>query len=102
MASEKKSPPVDVDAATFTIEGEVFSVIAVPGVAGVRFAELSDAENEVCRMMLAGLSNAEISKARRTSINTVENQATSIFRKLQVSSRYELAVLVREQGRDEP
>jgi DNA-binding NarL/FixJ family response regulator len=58
---------------------------------------LSSAEQTVLRLIVEGLSNAEIGARRHTSTGTVANQAGAIFRKLQVSGRGELlARLVRE------
>ncbi len=52
---------------------------------------LSRAEREVVEFLLSGASNAEIARQRGTSARTVANQAASIFRKLGVGSRMELA-----------
>ncbi|MCZ7680271.1 MAG: helix-turn-helix transcriptional regulator [Sandaracinaceae bacterium] len=52
--------------------------------------ELTDAEREVCRMILLGRSNAQIATARHTAPRTVANQVASIFKKLGVASRAEL------------
>jgi DNA-binding NarL/FixJ family response regulator len=55
---------------------------------------LSLAENEVLSLLLAGLDNRSIAARRRTALRTVANQVASIFRKLGVSSRQELAARV--------
>lgn len=52
---------------------------------------LSPAELLVARDAAEGLSNAEIATRRRRSVRTVANQLASIYRKLGVSSRAELA-----------
>jgi DNA-binding NarL/FixJ family response regulator len=57
-----------------------------------QWALLTDAEAEVVRLALAGLGNAEIARRRGTCERTVANQLASIFRKLGVASRSELAV----------
>jgi len=54
---------------------------------------LSVAEREVVALALEGRSNLEIAGARGTSARTVANQLASIFRKLAVGSRAELARL---------
>jgi DNA-binding CsgD family transcriptional regulator len=59
---------------------------------------LSDAEREVAVLALAGLSNSEIGRRRGTSGRTVANQMATIFRKLGVSSRTELALNVVVKG----
>jgi DNA-binding NarL/FixJ family response regulator len=52
---------------------------------------LSTSERAVAALMLRGASNAEIAEARAKSARTVANQVASIFRKLGVRSRGELA-----------
>jgi DNA-binding CsgD family transcriptional regulator len=54
---------------------------------------LSSAESDVARHILAGRSNSEIAALRRCSTRTVANQVASLFRKLGVRSRLELAAL---------
>jgi DNA-binding CsgD family transcriptional regulator len=51
---------------------------------------LSPAEREVVELVLAGLTNVEIASKRERSARTIANQLASIFRKLGVSSRFEL------------
>jgi DNA-binding NarL/FixJ family response regulator len=52
---------------------------------------LSVAEREVATAVLRGESNARIAKRRGTSVRTTANQVASVFRKLGVRSRSELA-----------
>jgi len=52
---------------------------------------LSGAEREVMEALLRGDSNAAIAHRRRRSARTVANQVASVFRKLGVGSRAELA-----------
>jgi DNA-binding NarL/FixJ family response regulator len=52
---------------------------------------LSRSENAVATLLLTGASNAQIAAARAKSARTVANQIASIFRKLGVRSRGELA-----------
>ena len=59
-----------------------------------QWADLTAAEEEVVALVLEGLSNAGIARRRRTRQRTVANQLASIFRKLGVSSRSELAAAV--------
>jgi DNA-binding CsgD family transcriptional regulator len=54
---------------------------------------LSLAESDVARHILAGRSNSEIAALRRCSTRTVANQVASLFRKLGVRSRLELVAL---------
>ncbi len=53
--------------------------------------ELSPAERHVARGLLAGLSNVEIGRLRGCSARTIANQVASLFTKLGVHSRAELA-----------
>lgn len=62
-------------------------------------SSLSPAEREVTGRLLDGHDNARIARERGTSLRTVANQVASIFRKLGVSSRGELAArLYAPQG----
>jgi DNA-binding NarL/FixJ family response regulator len=64
---------------------------------------LSPAEREVATLAAAGWTNAAISVHRGTSDRTVANQMASIFRKLGVSSRQELAAhIVSTTSRPRP
>lgn len=53
--------------------------------------ELTSAEREVALLALSGKSNGEIAEARHCSVRTVANQLQSVFRKLGIRSRAELA-----------
>jgi DNA-binding NarL/FixJ family response regulator len=55
------------------------------------WARLTPAERQVAGAVLKGSSNDAIAAARRTSARTVANQLAAIYRKLGVSSRWELA-----------
>jgi DNA-binding NarL/FixJ family response regulator len=57
-------------------------------------ASLTPAEREVARAILDGRTNAEIARARRTTLRTVANQVSSILSKVGVGSRSELVVAV--------
>lgn len=54
-------------------------------------AVLTAAEREIARLAVSGLTNAAIAKRRGGSPRTVANQLASVYRKLEVSSRAELA-----------
>ena len=60
---------------------------------------LTDAERAVASAVLRGATNEQIARDRRTSVHTVGNQLTSIFAKLGVTSRIELAHRLRSKGR---
>ena len=80
----------DLRATKLRIGKERWVVLSVPVPSGAR-VELSEAERAVKAMLLRGDSNADIARARGTSVRTVANQVASIFRKLGVRSRAELA-----------
>jgi DNA-binding CsgD family transcriptional regulator len=65
-------------------------VVSFP-VAGDGTGVLTDAERKVVALLLEGYANAEIATRRRASVHTIANQVASIFRKLGVGSRHELA-----------
>jgi DNA-binding CsgD family transcriptional regulator len=59
--------------------------------ASVTLPHLTDAERSVLNDLLEGKTNAQIAALRMTSPRTVANQVASLFRKLSVRSRGELA-----------
>ena len=61
--------------------------------------ELSARESEVLDLLATGLSNAEIGRALFISPITVRNHLSSVFAKLQVSSRAQAVARVRPVGR---
>lgn len=61
---------------------------------------LAPAELAVIRLLIEGLSYAEIAEVRATSIRTVANQVASGFRRLGVSGRAELLCLLARFGLD--
>ena len=66
-------------------------VLSVPAPDAALRARLTPAEDAVVSGVLEGLSNAEIAERRRCSPRTVANQLQSVFRKLDVRGRAELA-----------
>lgn len=59
---------------------------------------LTEAEADVTRLVLEGLSNQAIAAARASSDRTVANQLASIYRKVGVNSRSELASLLSREA----
>jgi DNA-binding NarL/FixJ family response regulator len=61
---------------------------------------LTPAEHDIVVRLLEGLTNVEIARARHVKPRTIANQIASIFRKLGVCSRVELAARrdVQSQG----
>jgi DNA-binding CsgD family transcriptional regulator len=71
--------------------GREHAYICVEPLSVARIAALTDAEREVARLAASGSSNAAIARCRKVSPQTVANQLSSIYRKLGVASRIELA-----------
>jgi DNA-binding CsgD family transcriptional regulator len=83
-------PPLDdLELHTLTIDGEQLAVLSYP-VRVAAPASLTAAERDVVQRIVRGETNAEIARARRTSLRTVANQVAAVFEKLDVSSRREL------------
>lgn len=51
---------------------------------------LTPAEHEVLALVVTGATNAQVARARGTSVRTVANQMARLFDKLGAGSRYEL------------
>jgi len=83
----------DARATAIHLGGEVLVVLSAEIPDRARLKSLSAAEREVADLAIAGNSNESIAKTRGTSVRTVANQLASIFRKLRISSRFELAAL---------
>jgi LuxR family maltose regulon positive regulatory protein len=62
----------------------------------VQIEALSQQELRVLRLLVAGLSNADIAQELVVSNNTVKTHVKSIYRKLNVKSRDEARELARE------
>ena len=59
---------------------------------------LTESELEVAELALHGHSNRSISRLRGTSMHTVSNQLRSVYRKLGIRARSELASAIAEPG----
>ncbi len=77
--------------AEVALAGEHLLVGSYPLVRPEVMEVLTEAEREVAALIVAGSTNAHIAKVREASERTVANQIQSIFRKLDVRSRLELA-----------
>ena len=92
-----KRPPASLP----TVPGDLIALESEDGelavlsftLPGDNAISLSSAESDVARHILAGRSNSEIAVLRRCSTRTVANQVASLYRKLGVRSRLELAAL---------
>jgi DNA-binding NarL/FixJ family response regulator len=82
----------DLRLARFELGGTRFAVFSAPVHRGPR-EPLTPSEAEVRALVLAGLSNRQIALRRGRAVRTIANQVASLFRKLGVSSRAELASL---------
>lgn len=82
--------PSGLRAATIEDASGDYVVLSRPVVPATMPPELTKAEADVARRVVAGEQNDTIARARRTSQRTVANQLASIFKKLGVSSRSEL------------
>jgi DNA-binding CsgD family transcriptional regulator len=80
-----------VRAGVFTFAGRDHAFISVELACETMPLGLTPAEAEVARLAAAGHSNAAISRARRVHVRTIANQLESIYRKLGIASRHELA-----------
>lgn len=78
----------------FRFAGKRFVLIADEHAAAMP-PGLSEAEQEIVRLLREGASNKEIAQARGTSERTVANQVSRLLRKLGVSSRVQIALCGR-------
>jgi pimeloyl-ACP methyl ester carboxylesterase/DNA-binding CsgD family transcriptional regulator len=76
------------------------SVAASPATAPAEpsFRELTDRESAILELIAQGVGNAQIARRLFISPKTVRNHITSIFRKLNVSTRAEAIVAARVAG----
>jgi DNA-binding NarL/FixJ family response regulator len=84
----------DIDVFDLEIGDEKLVVLSIPIEAGASLEKLTPAEREVARAVLRGLSNDEVATLRGCRPRTIACQLASIYRKLKVSSRSELAVVM--------
>jgi DNA-binding NarL/FixJ family response regulator len=84
-------PPPGLEVVSIDVQGRELVLLRFPIPAPRLPGSLSRAEREVVAGVLQGRSNAEIARERGTSLRTVAVQLQSIFRKLGVGSRTELA-----------
>ena len=72
-------------------DGQTVAILSFDVDDADKAGDLTSAEREVALLALAGKSNNEIAEARHCSVRTVANQLQSVFRKLGIRSRAELA-----------
>jgi DNA-binding NarL/FixJ family response regulator len=91
------APPAGTRARTLVVDGSEYLVLSFP-LPEWKFPEgLSASECDVARALLRGDSTEEIARERRTSPRTVANQIATLFGKLGVRSRLELARCLRAE-----
>lgn len=86
----ERLPPPGLVVETVELGGETLVVFAFP-VKAAAPSPLTRAEQEVTALVLQGLTTAQIAAARGVASATVSSQLQSIYRKLGVASRAELA-----------
>lgn len=91
-------PPKDLRRFDLRLGDEHFVVLSHVSEPEPVLMNLSPSESAVARAAAAGLTNAEIAANRGCSRFTIQNQLASIYKKLGVSSRAELAALLARQG----
>jgi DNA-binding NarL/FixJ family response regulator len=84
-------PPAGLEVVSVEVEGRELILMRFRVPAPRLPENLSRAEREVVACVLQGCSNGAIAAQRGTSLRTVAVQLQSIFRKLGVGSRIELA-----------
>jgi DNA-binding CsgD family transcriptional regulator len=90
----RKHVPADLRSSRLEVGDQEILVLSYP-LASVEPDPLAPAEAEVARLAAEGHSNAQIARARGTSVRTVANQMAKILEKLGLSSRRALAALYR-------
>jgi DNA-binding CsgD family transcriptional regulator len=86
--------PLGLRASRISVAGEDLTVFSFPLAPPALPPGLSAAERAVAMDLLEGKSNGEIAAARCTSVRTVANQISSLFKKLRVHSRSQLVALL--------
>jgi DNA-binding NarL/FixJ family response regulator len=99
-------PPPDLEVALVTIEGHTYALLSHPlDVASLplptAIAALPAALAHVASLAVDGLDNAAIARARGTSVRTVAKQLETLYRRLGIGSRIELAALCSPRISDE-
>jgi DNA-binding CsgD family transcriptional regulator len=89
-ASRSSRPAVPRDLEALATDDDDFVVLSFPLPQDPPEA-LTPAESEVAALVIAGRTNGEIAALRGTTLRTVANQMASLFRKLGVRSRLQLA-----------
>jgi DNA-binding CsgD family transcriptional regulator len=84
--------------AEYELGGESLAVASTVLLDAGRMAEFSEAERDVALLLLQGATNREIASRRGVAERTVANQVQSLYRKVGVASRAELAAALERRG----
>ena len=76
----------------------VLARLATPFTDEDPFPQLTPREHDVLRLVAQGLSNSAVADRLGLSLKTVNNNTSSIFTKLNVTTRTEAAILARDRG----
>jgi DNA-binding CsgD family transcriptional regulator len=88
--------PKTLDGCDLVIDGEHYRYLAVSVPSAALPSALTAAERDVATRAAHGQSAQDIAAARGSSRRTVDHQLASIYRKLGIASRSELAVLLAD------
>ncbi len=95
----KRGDGAETRATAFEFAEEQLVVISVPtGLDSGLLDVLTTAERDVVAGVFKGFSNAAIAASRGTSPRTVANQLASVFSKLRIGSRAELAAVLADES----
>jgi DNA-binding NarL/FixJ family response regulator len=84
-------PPAGLRSRHLRLNGDEVLIVSFPLFSTPLPASLTSAERDVAFRALTGASNRTIALERGSSVRTVANQLSSIFKKLRIGSRAELA-----------
>lgn len=87
----KRRPAVQVR--RLQVHGQPVLLVSFPTPAQA-FAQLTAAERQIAALLIAGKKNRDIATARSTTVRTVNKQIESLYAKLKVGSRAQLALLL--------
>lgn len=96
---ERVLAPAGLAASTFEVGADEYCLFELDFDQIATPSELTRAEREVTGLVLEGLTNEQIAKARGTAPSTVANQLQAIFEKLGVNGRLELVAHCVERSR---
>jgi len=91
VVSAELSAPRDLQALTFRVGEDEFVVLSFPLGPTELPPDLTPVERGVVEAVLQGKTNADIARERGRSPRTIANQVATVFKKLGVRSRRELA-----------